>query len=213
MHGILGRCFFFLYIFLSYIGGTDEAICYAETASSPEDRKFANHLININGEEVLNKRKVYERSRANAWSNEDSILKLATAIMKESAELKKKFGIDAIEVSAMNALQPLNVNFIYPYQANTIMWQISYCTLLAKHIFFSKQMTFSGRFTTLQLFMAPYNVPKQCTGNFCVWKELVSQGRKNSLLGSTIMVVLKRSSMVTLTSCVFEVKVFNLLAI
>ena len=46
----------------------------------------------------MNKRKVYERSRANAWTNEDSILKLATAIMKESAELKKKFGIDAIEV-------------------------------------------------------------------------------------------------------------------
>lgn len=86
-----------LLIFLK-TGGTDEAICYAETASSPEDRKFANHLININGEEVLNKRKVYERSRANAWNNEDSILKLATAIMKENAELKKKFGIDAIEV-------------------------------------------------------------------------------------------------------------------
>lgn len=47
----------------------------------------------------MNKRKVYERSRANAWSNEDSILKLATAIMKESAELKSRFGIDAIEVS------------------------------------------------------------------------------------------------------------------
>lgn len=89
----------FSYLLFSHTGGTDEAICYAETASSPEDRKFANHLININGEEVLNKRKVYERSRANAWSNEDSTLKLATAIMKESAELKKKFGIDAIEVS------------------------------------------------------------------------------------------------------------------
>ena len=88
----------FSHLRLSHTGGTDEAICYAETASSPEDRKFANHLININGEEVLNKRKVYERSRANAWSNEDSILKLATAIMKESAELKKKFGIDAIDV-------------------------------------------------------------------------------------------------------------------
>ncbi|XP_020632863.1 uncharacterized protein LOC110069677, partial [Orbicella faveolata] len=88
-------------------GGTDEAICYAETASSPEDRKFANHLININGEEVLNKRKVYERSRANAWSNEDSTLKLATAIMKESAELKKKFGIDAIEKKDLDALETL----------------------------------------------------------------------------------------------------------
>ena len=81
------------------LGGQDEAICYAETATSPDDRKFANHLININGDEVLNKRKVYERSRANAWSNEDSILKLATAIMKENVEMKKKFGIDAIEVS------------------------------------------------------------------------------------------------------------------
>lgn len=80
-------------------GGQDEAICYAETATSPDDRKFANHLININGDEVLNKRKVYERSRANAWSNEDSILKLATAIMKENSEMKKKFCIDAIEVS------------------------------------------------------------------------------------------------------------------
>ncbi|KAJ7374341.1 60S acidic ribosomal protein P1 [Desmophyllum pertusum] len=88
-------------------GGTDEAICYAETASSPEDRKFANHLININGEEVLNKRKVYERSRANAWSNEDSILKLATAIMKESAELKSRFGIDSIEQKDLEALETL----------------------------------------------------------------------------------------------------------
>ena len=87
----------FSYLLFWKTGGTDEAICYAETASSPEDRKFANHLININGEEVLNKRKVYERSRANAWNDEDSIFKLATAIMKESVELKK-FGIDAIEV-------------------------------------------------------------------------------------------------------------------
>ena len=79
-------------------GGTDEAVCYAETASSPEDRKFAAQLININGDEVLNKRKVYERSRANAWNNEDSILKLATAIMKENAQMKEKFNIDAIEV-------------------------------------------------------------------------------------------------------------------
>ena len=93
---------------LVYIGGTDEAICYAETASSPEDRKFANHLININGEEVLNKRKVYEKSRAKAWSNEDSILKLATAIMKESAELKSRFGIDAIEVSIYYTTAPSN---------------------------------------------------------------------------------------------------------
>ena len=85
-------------LLFSKTGGTDEAICYAETASSPEDRKFANQLININGDEVLNKRKVYERSRAIAWNNEDSIWKLATAIMKENTELKRKFGIDAIEV-------------------------------------------------------------------------------------------------------------------
>lgn len=88
-------------------GGQDEAICYAETATSPDDRKFANHLININGEEVLNKRKVYERSRANAWSNEDSTLKLATAIMKESAEIKSRFGIDAIEKKDLEALETL----------------------------------------------------------------------------------------------------------
>ena len=97
------------YLLFSKTGGTDEAICYAETASSPEDRKFANHLININGEEVLNKRKVYERSRANAWNNEDSILKLATAIMKESAELKEKFGIDAIEVGFHNVYSALTL--------------------------------------------------------------------------------------------------------
>ena len=93
--------FVLIFSFPNSTGGTDEAICYAETASSPEDRKFANHLININGDEVLNKRKVYERSRTNAWSNEDSILKLATAIMKESAEMKTRFGIDAIEVSRL----------------------------------------------------------------------------------------------------------------
>ena len=48
---------------------------------------------------MFDKRKVYERSRANAWSNEDSILKLATAVMRESLELREKFGIVAIEVS------------------------------------------------------------------------------------------------------------------
>ena len=51
---------------------------------------------------MFNKRKVYERSRANAWSNEDSILKLATAVMSESSELREKFGIVAIEVSCSN---------------------------------------------------------------------------------------------------------------
>lgn len=55
--------------------------------------------MNINGEEVANKRKVYEKSRLVAWSNEDSILKLATTIMKENYEMKDRFGIDAIEVS------------------------------------------------------------------------------------------------------------------
>ena len=60
--------------------------------------------MNINGEEVANKRKVYEKSLLVAWSNEDSILKLATAIMKENAEMKSKFGIDAIEVSAQFCL-------------------------------------------------------------------------------------------------------------
>ena len=86
---------------LSLLGGQDEAVCYAETATSPDDRKFANHLININGDVVLNKRKVYERSRANAWNNEDYILKLATAIMRESSEMKERFGIDAIDVSSI----------------------------------------------------------------------------------------------------------------
>lgn len=86
---------------LSLLGGQDEAVCYAETATSPDVRKFANHLININGDVVLNKRKVYERSRANAWNNEDSILKLTTAIMKESSEIKKRFDIDAIDVSSI----------------------------------------------------------------------------------------------------------------
>ena len=86
---------------LSLLGGQDEAVCYAETATSPDDRKFANHLININGDVVLNKRKVYERSRANAWNNEDSILKLATAIMRESSEMKERFGIDVIDVSTI----------------------------------------------------------------------------------------------------------------
>ena len=51
---------------------------------------------------MFDKRKVYERSRANAWSNEDSILKLATAVMRESSELREKFGIVAIEVSCSN---------------------------------------------------------------------------------------------------------------
>ena len=95
---------------LSLLGGQDEAVCYAETATSPDDRKFANHLININGDVVLNKRKVYERSRANAWNNEDSVLKLATAIMKESSEMKKRFGIDAIDVSSILYARSFRVN-------------------------------------------------------------------------------------------------------
>ena len=57
--------------------------------------------MNINGEEVANKRKVYEKSRLVAWSNEDSILKLATTIMKENSEMKDRFGIEAIEVSLL----------------------------------------------------------------------------------------------------------------
>ena len=75
-------------------------MCYAETATSPQSRKFANQLININGEEVLNKRRIYEKSRANAWSNEDSIFKLANALLKENDEIQKQgFGISAIDVS------------------------------------------------------------------------------------------------------------------
>lgn len=68
--------------------------------------------MNINGEEVANKRKVYEKSRLVAWSNEDSILKLATVIMKENAEMKSKFAIDAIEVSAQFCLF---VSFSIPF--------------------------------------------------------------------------------------------------
>ena len=78
------------------VGGQGEAICYAETATSPQSRKFATHLISINGEEVLNKRRIYERSRANAWSNEDSIFMLANALIKEN---KEGFGSSAINVS------------------------------------------------------------------------------------------------------------------
>ena len=60
--------------------------------------------MNINGEEVANKRKVFEKSRLVAWSNEDSILKLATAIMKENEELKSRYGIEAIEVRSFKLL-------------------------------------------------------------------------------------------------------------
>jgi len=60
--------------------------------------------VNINGEEVANKRKVFEKSRLVAWSNEDSILKLATAIMKENEELKSRYGIEAIEVRSFKLL-------------------------------------------------------------------------------------------------------------
>ncbi|CAH3188203.1 unnamed protein product [Porites lobata] len=88
-------------------GGTDEAICYADQASSPDQRNFASHLVNINGEEVANKRKVYEKSRLVAWSNEDSILKLATTIMKENSEMKDRFGIDAIESEDLADLEQL----------------------------------------------------------------------------------------------------------
>ena len=68
--------------------------------------------MNINGEEVANKRKVYEKSRLVAWSNEDSILKLATTIMKENSEMKDRFGIDAIEVSL------LFLSFVCPFIAS-----------------------------------------------------------------------------------------------
>ncbi|XP_068708228.1 uncharacterized protein [Montipora foliosa] len=88
-------------------GGTDEAICYADQASSPDERNIASHLVNVNGDEVANKRKVYEKSRLVAWSNEDSILKLATAIMKENHELKSRYGIDAIDKKDMTGLEQL----------------------------------------------------------------------------------------------------------
>lgn len=88
-------------------GGTDEAICYADQASSPDQRNFASHLVNINGEEVANKRKVYEKSRLVAWSNEDSILKLATTIMGENSEMKKRYNIDAIEPKDLADLEQL----------------------------------------------------------------------------------------------------------
>ncbi|XP_015766245.1 PREDICTED: tyrosine-protein kinase Fer-like isoform X3 [Acropora digitifera] len=89
-------------------GGQDEAICYAETATSPQSRKFANHLININGEEVLNKRRIYEKSRANAWSNEDSIFKLANALLKENDEIQKQgFGVSAIDKDDLEKLATL----------------------------------------------------------------------------------------------------------
>ncbi|XP_044174421.1 uncharacterized protein LOC122958076 [Acropora millepora] len=71
-------------------GGQGEAICYAETATSPQSRKFATHLISINGEEVLNKRRIYERSRANAWSNEDSIFMLANALLEETKAIQEE---------------------------------------------------------------------------------------------------------------------------
>lgn len=57
--------------------------------------------MNINGEEVAKKRKVYEKSRLDAWSNKNSILQLAIAIMKENLEMKDRFGIDAIDVSLL----------------------------------------------------------------------------------------------------------------
>ncbi|XP_067026413.1 uncharacterized protein [Acropora muricata] len=85
-------------------GGQGEAICYAETATSPQDRKFANHLININGGEVLNKRRIYERSRANAWSNENSIFMLANALIKEN---KEGFGSSAIDKNDLEKLATL----------------------------------------------------------------------------------------------------------
>ena len=99
-------CLFFIFTnratkktFLCSTGGSDEAICYAETATEG-GRKFTVHLININGEEVLNKRKVYERSRGKAWNSEQSLLRLAAAVLKANRELKARFQTDsAIEVT------------------------------------------------------------------------------------------------------------------
>ncbi|XP_044172270.1 uncharacterized protein LOC122956650 [Acropora millepora] len=89
-------------------GGYDEAVCYAETATSPQSRRFANYLINIDGEEVVNKRRIYERSRSNAWSNEDSIIKLANALIKENNEIQKQgFGISAIDKNDLEKLTAL----------------------------------------------------------------------------------------------------------
>ena len=86
--------------FYTLVGGQDEAMCYAETATSPQSRKFATHLVSINGEMVLNKRRIYERSLANAWSNEDSIFKLANALIEEiKAILEEAPGSSAIDVS------------------------------------------------------------------------------------------------------------------
>ncbi len=69
------------------IGGLDEAVCYAETAM-PGEKLLQTHLIVINGTEVHNKRKVYDRSLARAWSNKDSILKLSAKLAEVNATLQ-----------------------------------------------------------------------------------------------------------------------------
>ena len=72
---------------------------------------------------MFDKRKVYERSRANAWSNEDSILKLATAVMRESLELREKFGIVAIEVSC-SIFHLIKLRWLNSLETNGIEWNV-----------------------------------------------------------------------------------------
>ena len=51
---------------------------------------------------MLNKRKVYERSRGKAWNSEQSLLRLAAAVLKANRELKARFQTDsAIEVTIL----------------------------------------------------------------------------------------------------------------
>ncbi|GAB6029270.1 hypothetical protein CHUAL_005037 [Chamberlinius hualienensis] len=65
---------------------TDEAVCYAETAI-PGRKLLQTHYVNVNGQEVHLKRRVYEGSVAKAWSNKDSILKLTAKLMEVNKEL------------------------------------------------------------------------------------------------------------------------------
>ncbi|XP_071950170.1 uncharacterized protein [Antedon mediterranea] len=69
----------FAYIKLK--GGVNEAICYADTATT-SSKKVTTHLIVINGEEVAKRRNTYDTSVSVGWDSDNSLLRLLTLVIK-----------------------------------------------------------------------------------------------------------------------------------
>ncbi|XP_033107533.1 tyrosine-protein kinase CSK-like [Anneissia japonica] len=67
-------------------GGVNEAICYADTATT-SSKKVTTHLVVINGEEVAKRRNIYDTSVSTGWDPDTSLLRLlGLVIERDNAE-------------------------------------------------------------------------------------------------------------------------------